>query len=128
MCVWGGGEGGFWAIKKGSALELLDGTLKLRHCTTVFSMRFPSWSLPRVGNVSGKRWDVTPGHPANDSGNRVKRVRQTRKTRPVPQVSHDPDPGHPTPRRLTRLRSPSSEGEGGEVGVPRNLFPRLVVG
>ena len=26
---------------KGSALELLDGTLKLRHCTTLFTMRFP---------------------------------------------------------------------------------------
>ena len=35
---------------RGSALELLDGTLKLRHCTTLFTMRFPPWSLPRVGN------------------------------------------------------------------------------
>ena len=26
---------------RGSALELLDGTLKLRHCTTLFTMRFP---------------------------------------------------------------------------------------
>ena len=26
---------------KGSASELLDGTLKLRHCTTIFTMRFP---------------------------------------------------------------------------------------
>ena len=32
---------------KGSALELLDGTLKLRHCTEVFTMRFPPWPLPR---------------------------------------------------------------------------------
>ena len=28
-----------------------------------------------------------------------------------------PDPGHPTPRRWKRLRPPSSEGEGGEVGL-----------
>ena len=35
---------------KGSASELLDGTLKLRHCTTIFTMRFPPRSLPRVGN------------------------------------------------------------------------------
>ena len=35
---------------KGSALELRGGTLKLRHCTDLFSKRFPPWSLPRVGN------------------------------------------------------------------------------
>ena len=40
---------------KGSASELLDGTLKLRHCTTIFIMRFHPWILPRVGNGSGKR-------------------------------------------------------------------------
>ena len=40
---------------RGSALELLDGTLKLRHGTTLFTMRFPPWSFPRVGNGGGKR-------------------------------------------------------------------------
>ena len=109
-------------------MELLDGTLKLRHCTTIFPMRFPPWSLPRVGHGPGKRWDVTPGHTTDDGGNRVKRVRLTRKKRPGALFSHDPDPGHPTPRRWKRLRLPSSEGEGSEVGVPRNLFPRLGVG
>ena len=69
-------------------------------------MRFHRWSLPRVGNGGGKRWDVTPGHPTDDGGNRVKRVRLTRKTRPVARVSHGPDPGHPTPRRWKRLRPP----------------------
>ena len=39
-----------------------------------------------------------------------------------------PDQGHPTPRRRNRLRPPSSEGVVSEVGVPRNLFPRLGVG
>ena len=34
----------------GAAAELLDGTLKLRYCTTIFTTRFPPWSLPRVGN------------------------------------------------------------------------------
>ena len=33
-----------------------------------------------------------------------------------------------TPRRWKGLRPPSSEGVGSEVGVPRNLFPRLGVG
>ena len=90
---------------KGSASELLDGTLKLRHCTTIFTMRFHPWSLPRVGNGSGKRWDVTPGYSSDDRSSTVKRVRQTRKTRPGAQVSHVPDPGHPTPRRWKRLRT-----------------------
>ena len=42
---------GVLGYPKGSALELLDGTLKLRHYTEVFTMRFPPWSLPRVGNA-----------------------------------------------------------------------------
>ena len=57
-----------------------------------------------------------------------KRVRLSRKTRPGAS-SHDiPDRGHPTPRRWKRLRLPSSAEVGGEVGAPRNLFPRLGVG
>ena len=113
---------------KGSALELQDGTLMLRHCTDVFTMRFPSWSLPRVGCGDGKRHFITPGHLLDAGGNVGKRVRLTRKTRPS-VISHcNPDPGHPKPRRWKRLRPPSSEGEGSEVGEPRNLFPRLGVG
>ena len=75
-----------------------------------------------------KRQFVAAGH-LPDAGSTVgKRVRLTIKTRPG-VISHDNlDPGHSTPRRWKRLRSPSSEGEGGEVGVPRNLFPRLWVG
>ena len=41
---------GVLGYPKGSALELLDGTLKLRHCTDLFTKRFPPWSLPRVGS------------------------------------------------------------------------------
>ena len=46
---------GFLGYPKGSALELLDGTLKLRYCTTLFTKRFPPWSLPQVvlGLVKG---------------------------------------------------------------------------
>ena len=32
---------GVLGYPKGSALDLLDGTLKLQHCTTLFSLRFP---------------------------------------------------------------------------------------
>ena len=63
-------------------MELLDGTLKLLHCTEVFTMRFPPWSLPRAGNGVGKRHVITPGHLLDAGGNVGKRVRLTRKTRP----------------------------------------------
>ena len=53
---------GVLGYPRGSTLELLDGTLKLRHCTEVFTMRFLPWSLQRVGNGGGKRQFVTPGH------------------------------------------------------------------
>ena len=120
---------GVLGYPKGSALELLDGTLKLRHCTDIFTKRFPPWSLPRVGSGFGKRYGITPGHSSDAGGNSGKRVRLTKKTRPgaASRVVPDPDPRHPTPRRWKRLRLPSS-GVGGEVGVPRNLFPRLGVG
>ena len=77
---------------------------------------------------SGKRHFITPGHLLDAGGNVGKRVRLTRKTRPGVISHYNPDPGHPTPRRWKRLRPPSSEGEEGEVGEPRNLFPRLGVG
>ena len=65
---------GVLGYPNGSALELLDGTLELRHCTTLFTMRFTPWSLPRVGNGGGKRQSIRSGG--------VNRVRLTRKTRP----------------------------------------------
>ena len=91
---------------KGSALELLDGTLKLRHCTTLFTMRFPPWSLPRVGDGDGKRQFITPGLLSEAGGNMGKRVRLAKKTRPGVFSHSNPDPGHPTPRRWKRLRPP----------------------
>ena len=112
----------------GSALELLDGTLKLRHCTEVFTLRLHPWSLPRVDHGGGKRLLIATGHLPDASSTVEKRVRLTRKTRPGLISYNIPDPGHSTPMRWKRLRPPSSEGEGGEVGVPRNLFPRLGVG
>ena len=50
---------GVLGYPRGSALELLDGTLKLRHCTNLFTKRFPPWSLPRVGSQAGKRHFVS---------------------------------------------------------------------
>ena len=85
-------------------MELLDGTLKLRHCTTLFTMRFSPWSLPRVGIGGGKRQFITPGHLLDVGGNVGKWVRLTRKTRPSVSSHGIPDPEHPTPRRWKRLR------------------------
>ena len=119
---------GVLGYPNGSAAELLHGTLSLRHCTFIFTLHFLPWSLPTVGNGSGKRWYVTLGHVPDDRSYVVKMVRLTRKTRPGVSSHCNPDPGHPTLRRWKRLRPPSSEGVGGEVGGPRNLFPRLVVG
>ena len=94
----------FWDILRGSALELLDGTLKLRHCTTLFSMRFHPWSLAGIGNGGGQRQFITPGHLLDAGGNVGKRVQLTRKTRPGVSSHSVPDPGHPTTRRWKRLR------------------------
>ena len=54
---------------RGSVLDLSDGTLKLRHCTDLFTMRFPPWSLPRIGNAGGKRQFLTPGLHSDTGGN-----------------------------------------------------------
>ena len=105
---------GVLGYPKGSALELRDGTLKLlQYCTTILTTRFPPWSLPRVGNGDSKSKGVTPGHLIDASSSSGKRVRLTRKSRPILLVHDIPAPGHPTPRRWKRLRLPSSEGEEG---------------
>ena len=104
---------GVLGYTKGSALELLDGTLKLRHCTDLFTRRLPPWSLPWVGSGVGKRPSVTSDHLLDSGSTEGKRVRLTKKNRPSASshVIPDPDPGHSTPRRWKRLHLPSSEGE-----------------
>ena len=115
---------GVLGYPKCSALELLDGTLKLRHCTDLFTRRFPPWSLPRVGSGVGKRLSVTTDHLLDSGSTEGKRVRLTKKTRPSASshVIPDPDPGHSTPRRWKRLRPPSSEGEGRRGGRASQSF------
>ena len=53
---------GLLGYPQGSALELLDGTLKLRQCTDLFTNSLPPWSLPRVGSGVGKRHFVATDH------------------------------------------------------------------
>ena len=58
-----------------------------------------------------------------------KRVRLTERHVLVAISHYNPDPGHPTPRRWEKIAPPLPPKErGGEVGEPRNLFPRLGVG
>ena len=101
---------GFWVYPKGSPSELLDGTLKLRDCTTIFTMRFHPWSSPRVGPGGGERWDVTPGHLSDDGSGGFLMIR-----------IQDAE-------EMEKVAPPFLRRRGSEVGVSRNLFPRLVVG
>ena len=104
---------GVLGYPKGSASDLLDGTLKLRHCTTLFTMRFHPWSVPRLGNGGGKRQFVTPGHQPDEGSNAGKRVRLTRKTRPG--ASSFRTQGIQCRGDGKDCAPPSSVGVGGEV-------------
>ena len=70
---------GLLGYPKGSAAELLDGALKLRCCTTPFSNKFPTWSLPPVENGRVRSFGAATGHSVGEGSNMVKRVRLTRK-------------------------------------------------
>ena len=73
---------GVLGYPKGSALELLDGTLKLRHCTTLFFYAFSLMIFTQGWFWGGERRVITPGHLLDAGGDVGKRVRLTRKTRP----------------------------------------------
>ena len=90
---------GFLGSPAGAAAQLLDGTLKLRCCTTIFTKRFHPWVLPRFGDGVGKRYAVTSDFLMDCRSNFGKRVRLTRNTRAGIPVHDVLDPGHPTPRR-----------------------------
>ena len=117
---------GFWGIPKGSALELLDGTLKLRYYTYSFYQASSPWSLPQVcfGLVKGVlvllviSWILIV---LLVKGSGLPRRRSNISSHVIP----DPVPGHSTPRRWKRLLPPSSGGEGREVGVASQYFPPL---
>ena len=79
-------------------------SLKLRCCTTPFSNRFPTWSLPPIGNGRVRGFDAATCHSVGEGSNMVKRVRLTRKTRVSVSPVRFPDQGHSTTRRWKRLR------------------------
>ena len=109
-------------------MELLDGTLKLRHCTVVFTMRFPPWSLPRVGNGGGQRQFVTPGHHSDPGGNLGKSPAYQEDTS---KCIFSPYSGSwaSNAKKMEKIAPPFLRRSGGvRWGVPRNLSPRLGVG
>ena len=85
--MWGFG------LSQRSASELLDGTLKLRHCTSIFLFFFPLGLYQGLVMGVKERHLFTPVQLLDDGSKFDGRVRLTRKTRPVARVSHDPDPG-----------------------------------
>ena len=115
---------GVLGYPKGSALELLDGTLKLRHCTNLFTRRFPPWSFPKVGSGAGTSLSVTTDHLLDSGSTEGKKVRLTKKTRPSASSHVIPhrDPGHSTPRRWKRLRPPFLRRSGGKGGRASQSF------
>ena len=116
--------GQYVGVSSGASGWILEASV-LYHC---FYQAIHPWILPRLDRGVGKRSVVTSGDLLDCGGNFGELAPLTRKTRPGASSNFIPDPGHSTPRRWKRLRLLSSEGEGGEVGVPRNLFPRLGVG
>ena len=110
------------ASPKGSVSELPDGTLKLRDCTTPFSMRLlhclylvlvmvvvnGGLLLLVILSMQVVMWVKGSGLP----GRHVK----------VHLLTVIPDPGHPTPRRWKRLRPPSLHRRGGRGGRASQSF------
>ena len=119
---------GFGVSQKGQLRSFWTALLSFDTAPLFLPHVFPLGLYPGLEMGGGKRQVGTPGHLSDPGGYLGKRVRLTKKTRPGAALHIIPDPGHPTPRRWKRLRPPSSEGVGGEVGEPRNLFPRLGVG
>ena len=96
---------GFWAILRGGSIGASGWHPEAPLLYYQFFYSCSPWSLPRVGHGSGKRQSVTLVNHLDDGCNLGRRVRLTRKTRPAALVYHNPDAGHPTPRRWKRLRS-----------------------
>ena len=103
---------GVLGYPKGSAAELLDGSLKLRCCGAPFSNRFPTWSLHPIGNGRIRDLDDATNHLVGEDGNIAKRVRLTKKTPGRVSTVSIPDQGHSTSRRWKRL-PPFLRGSGG---------------
>ena len=98
---------------RGSAAELLDGALKLRCCTAPFSKRFPTWTLPPVGNGRIRSFGVATDHSLDEGSNVVKRVRLTRKTHVGVSIGLQSGPGALNAKAMEKIALPSSEGVGG---------------
>ena len=114
---------GVLGYPKSSALELLDGTLKLPHCTDLFTMRFPPWSLPREVMVVVRGSLVLLVFL-------LKLVVIWGKEKDTSRCifTQYPGLGASNAQEMEKITHPFLRRSGGEVGEHRNLFPRLGVG
>ena len=116
-----------WVLRypKGSAFELLDGTLKLRHCTEVLPCSFTLGLCPGLvmGVVQGSLFLLIISWMKV-----VMRVKESGQPGRHIQVHFSSHSGPRASNAEEMECSLSSEGVGSEVGEPRNLFPRLGVG
>ena len=104
---------GVLGYPRGSAAELLDGVLKLRCCTTPFSKRFPTWSLPPVGHGRIRSLDIAIGDAVANGSNVVKRVRLTRKTQGSVTPVSISGPGALNAKAMEKIAPPFLRRSGG---------------
>ena len=107
---------GFWGTLHGQLQSFWIAPLSSVIVPLFFHTLSP-WSLPGVGNGSGNRQVVTPGHHSDPGGNLGKRNGSGLPERHVQVYFHI----------AVRIQGIQRRGDVKDC-VPRNLFPRLGVG
>ena len=109
---------GVLGYPEGSAAELLDGSLKLRYCTTAFTKQFLPWVLPRLGRgvllplIISWIVEVTFGNGSGKPGRHVLvHFHLLIRIQGIQRRGDGKDCASLPPKEL-----------GSEVGVPRNVF------
>ena len=122
----------FFGYPDGAVTELFGGCLKLRHSSTLFSKKFPSWPvspspgcLPVVGPGPGLSFHYPDRDPEKERPAKRLRITGERSALRREQGSGD---GLPTPKRWKRLVPQGAGALGIEENVPPFLFPRTGVG
>ena len=122
----------FFGYPDGAVTQLFNGTLKLRHSSTPFSKKFPSWSVSTlpgclrvVGPGPGPSVHFLDHDPVLERP--AKRLRITGKSSALTREPFSGD-GLPTPKRWRRLVPQGAGMLRIEDSLPPFLFPRTGVG
>ena len=122
----------FFGYPDGAATELFSGSLKLPYSSTLFSKKFPSWSvsdlpgyLPVVGPGPGPSVHFPDHDPVLERP--AKRLRITGKSSALRREPFSGD-GLPTPKRWKSLVLQGTGVLRIEESVPSFFFPRTGVG